>query len=141
MSVSKLMTCCASAPILAMLAFGVAHAEGSGGDAPKSQVEEVVVTALKRATTVQNTPLAITALTDQALNKMGASTVADLVRQRLVWFDTRRAPEYARTLLAHLASMGWRPAWDLKAALRQTYEWFVANEATLEEQAISDVSR
>jgi iron complex outermembrane receptor protein len=80
MSVSKLMTCCASAPILAMLAFGVAHAEGSGADAPTSQVEEVVVTALKRATTVQNTPLAITALTDQALNKMGASTVADLVR-------------------------------------------------------------
>ncbi|RAK59441.1 TonB-dependent receptor [Phenylobacterium hankyongense] len=83
MSVSKLMTCCASAPILALLAFGVAHAESSssgGADAPVSQVEEVVVTALKRATTVQNTPLAITALTDQSLSKMGASTVADFVR-------------------------------------------------------------
>lgn len=34
-----------------------------------------------------------------------------------------------------LTALGWRPAWDLRAALRQTYEWFVAHLASLEEQA------
>jgi iron complex outermembrane receptor protein len=85
MLVSRLMQCCASAPILAVLAFGTAQAADAASAAapapPVSQeIGEVVVTALKHSSTVQATPLAITALTDQSLTKMGASTVADFVR-------------------------------------------------------------
>lgn len=41
---------------------------------------EIVVTALKRSTTVQNTPVAITALTDKSLANLGATSIADIVR-------------------------------------------------------------
>ena len=42
---------------------------------------EIIVTATKRATTVQNTPIAITALTDKSLRNLGATSIADIVRQ------------------------------------------------------------
>lgn len=42
---------------------------------------EIVVTALRRESTVQSTPLAITALGDAALANLGATTIADVVRQ------------------------------------------------------------
>jgi DNA-binding transcriptional LysR family regulator len=60
--------------------------------------------------TVSERPMGIVLRKGHPLAESSALTVADLAGQRLVWFDTRRAPEYARTLLAHLASMGWRPA-------------------------------
>jgi outer membrane receptor protein involved in Fe transport len=85
------MRSCAFAPLLAALAVGAARAADAEGDAQATgaapavgagaaQMGEVVVTALKRSSTVQQTPLAITALTDQSLTKMGASTIADFVR-------------------------------------------------------------
>ncbi len=92
MFISKLMQCCASAPLLAALAFGNAHAADaadaaaaaaaptSADAAAPATMGEVVVTALKHSSTVQTTPLAITALTSQSLDKMGASTIADFVR-------------------------------------------------------------
>jgi DNA-binding transcriptional LysR family regulator len=60
--------------------------------------------------TVSERPMGIVLHKAHPLAAKDALTVADLAQQRLVWFDTRRAPEYARTLLAHLGSMGWRPA-------------------------------
>jgi outer membrane receptor protein involved in Fe transport len=41
---------------------------------------DIVVTALKRETRVQDTPLAITALGGATLNAMGAASVADVAR-------------------------------------------------------------
>jgi DNA-binding transcriptional LysR family regulator len=60
--------------------------------------------------TVSERPMGIVLHKAHPLTAKAALTAADLAGQRLVWFDTRRAPDYARTLLAQLASMGWRPA-------------------------------
>ncbi|UAK25046.1 TonB-dependent receptor [Sphingomonas nostoxanthinifaciens] len=42
---------------------------------------EIVVTATKRATTVQNTPISITALTDKSLQNLGATQLSQFVAQ------------------------------------------------------------
>jgi outer membrane receptor protein involved in Fe transport len=44
------------------------------------QLEEIVVTALKRETNIQDTPLAITAVTGNTLNAMGVSDITSLNR-------------------------------------------------------------
>jgi len=47
---------------------------------PKPKVEEVVVTAEKRSSTVQKTPMSITALSGAMLHKQGIQTVEQVVR-------------------------------------------------------------
>jgi outer membrane receptor for monomeric catechols len=44
-------------------------------------VGDIVVTALRRSTRVQDTPVAITALSEKSLQNLGATGIADLVRQ------------------------------------------------------------
>ena len=46
-----------------------------------SQDGEIVVTALRRESTIQTTPLAITALGENALANLGATTIGDVIRQ------------------------------------------------------------
>ena len=48
---------------------------------PSEDTGEIVVTALRRESTVQSTPLAITALGEGALANLGATTIADVIRQ------------------------------------------------------------
>ncbi|WP_232493534.1 TonB-dependent receptor [Novosphingobium kaempferiae] len=48
-------------------------ADGVGGD--------ILVTALRRSTRVQETPVAITALSEKSLQNLGATGIADIVRQ------------------------------------------------------------
>ena len=48
---------------------------------PSEENGEIVVTALRRESTVQSTPLAITALGEGALANLGATTIADVIRQ------------------------------------------------------------
>jgi outer membrane receptor protein involved in Fe transport len=51
-------------------------------DASKSEaVEEIVVTALKRSTTLQTTPMSISAVTGDSLEKLGATGLQDYFRQ------------------------------------------------------------
>ena len=45
------------------------------------QPADIVVTALRRQSTVQTTPIAISALGEEQLGKLGATTIADIVRQ------------------------------------------------------------
>ncbi len=56
-------------------------ASDASGGGSSGQLGDIIVTATKRATTVQNTPIAITALTDTALRNTGATSIADIVRQ------------------------------------------------------------
>lgn len=46
-----------------------------------SEVEELIVTATRRETTVQSTPLAITALGENTLEKIGATSLQDVTSQ------------------------------------------------------------
>lgn len=48
---------------------------------PDDQSGDIVVTALRRQSTVQTTPIAISALGEGQLAKLGATTVADIIRQ------------------------------------------------------------
>jgi len=55
------------------------QAEGSGA-AEASQDGTIVVTALRRTSTVQDTPLAITAITSDTLANIGATNITDLAK-------------------------------------------------------------
>ena len=73
--------------VLAMLAAAsAAHAQtavppasAASAAAPDAALQEVVVTATKRTTTLQTTPLAVTAVNAAQLDKAHVQTIADLV--------------------------------------------------------------
>ncbi|MET0988463.1 MAG: TonB-dependent receptor [Steroidobacteraceae bacterium] len=64
----------------ALAAAPAYSADTSTGDADRNQLEEIVVTAQKREQNVQETPLSITAVTGDALEKIGVTTVQELNR-------------------------------------------------------------
>jgi len=73
-----------TAALSVLLSAGAADAQTGARDAegPADEVvEEIVVTALKRSTTLQTTPMAISAVTGDTLEKMGATGLADYFRQ------------------------------------------------------------
>lgn len=70
----------ATASLAALALPGLAAAQTAEA-ASDSTVEEVVVTALRRATTVQTTPMAITAVTGDTIAKLGATGLQDYFRQ------------------------------------------------------------
>ena len=45
----------------------------------QDSIEEIVVTALKRSSTLQDTPIAISALTSEGLERVGADDFVDFV--------------------------------------------------------------
>jgi iron complex outermembrane recepter protein len=68
---------------VAVLAFGSAAAQTSAPSAQpvdrSGQLEEVVVTAEKRTSTVQDTPISITALSGEQLQQQGITNISDVV--------------------------------------------------------------
>lgn len=66
--------------LTAMLCAGAASAQATATK-PDEVVEEIVVTALKRSTTLQTTPMSISAVTGESLQKLGATGLADYFRQ------------------------------------------------------------
>jgi iron complex outermembrane receptor protein len=66
-----------SASALTSLVAGQAFAQQASDSA---QIEEVVVTALKRSTTVQTTPISVSAVTEKSLQAIGASGIQDYFR-------------------------------------------------------------
>jgi iron complex outermembrane receptor protein len=66
---------------LGMLAAGAAAAQTSPPAKSDEIVEEIVVTALKRSTTLQTTPMSISAVTGDTLDKLGATGLSDYFRQ------------------------------------------------------------
>jgi outer membrane receptor protein involved in Fe transport len=63
---------------MAAFTFGAALAQNAAP--PKAGIEEVVVTAEKRTSTVQKTPMSITAITGAMLHKQGITTLEQVVR-------------------------------------------------------------
>jgi outer membrane receptor protein involved in Fe transport len=68
-------------PSSAQSTVSVDAADNGDLAADPEQPADVVVTALRRQSTVQTTPIAISALGEEQLGKLGATTIADVVRQ------------------------------------------------------------
>jgi iron complex outermembrane receptor protein len=74
----------ASVSLAALALAGVAHAQDAAGSNAAgtgertSDIEEIVVTATRQATNLQDTPIAITAVTAEDLKSQGLKSVADL---------------------------------------------------------------
>lgn len=74
-------SCAVAAVTVAMPAMAQKAPARAAADAEKDNstvIEQVVVTAERRATSVQDTPLAITAFTDKARENLGIATIQDL---------------------------------------------------------------
>ncbi|MEC3980943.1 LysR family transcriptional regulator [Amycolatopsis sp. H20-H5] len=59
--------------------------------------------------TVCDQELGVVTHIDHSLAKKESFTWNDLRGQRLLWFDARRAPGYAKRLLAEVTAYGWNP--------------------------------
>ena len=98
--------------VLARLQSGLTAVTGGHAWAQEAStdVEEVVVTALKRATTVQSTPISISAVTSESLEKLGASSIQDYYRTvpnlRVVGVDAEKG-----FILVEGAVPGHKGAW------------------------------
>ena len=70
------------AMLLAALAVSVplstAAESASGGESARGPIEEIVVTARKRTETLQETPVAVTALTADQMAEFGVQSLADI---------------------------------------------------------------
>ncbi|MDB5455665.1 MAG: TonB-dependent receptor plug [Caulobacter sp.] len=74
-----LRTLALGATALTALTAGSAQAQDAA-PADNGQIEEIVVTALKRSTTIQTTPISISAVTEKSLQSLGASGIQDYFR-------------------------------------------------------------
>lgn len=68
-----------SAAMLAMSVAPVAHAQGADG-AKSQQVEKVTVTARKRKESLKDAPVAVTAFTQDSIDKLNIQSVDDIAR-------------------------------------------------------------
>ncbi len=75
---TRLLGATALGSALMVAAGGTAWAQGTANSGP--QVEELVVTALKRSTVLQDTPIAISAVTGDTLAKMGVDNISDYAK-------------------------------------------------------------
>ena len=64
---------------LGTLVSGLSVAQSQQASAPSSQLEEVVVTAQYREEKLQDTPIAISAFTSQAIEEQGAQVLSDIL--------------------------------------------------------------
>ena len=69
-------------PALAQAQAPGAPAPDNAATPPAAQVNDVVVTATKRAQKLQNVPIAVTALTGQVITKMGGTDLSDVAGSR-----------------------------------------------------------
>ena len=70
-----------AASALLYCSAGAAQEGAARGGAGEDMGEDIVVTALKRETSLQDTPVAISAVGETALLRQGASSATDLIRQ------------------------------------------------------------
>ncbi|MEH0195307.1 TonB-dependent receptor [Caulobacter sp. CCNWLY153] len=75
-----LLSTAALAAFAAPLGAAAQSATQAAKPAPDETVEEIVVTALKRSTTLQTTPMSISAVTGDSLQKIGATGLQDYFR-------------------------------------------------------------
>ncbi|WP_103096310.1 TonB-dependent receptor [Novosphingobium guangzhouense] len=82
MSKSKLRPACGRRTLATVLLFGTAGVAPFSATAQETAEQpvgnEIVVTALKRSTTLQETPISISAITGDTLSKSGVQSIGDL---------------------------------------------------------------
>jgi iron complex outermembrane receptor protein len=71
-----------------------------------NEIEEIVVTALKRNSTLQDTPIAISALTNQKLERIGADDFSDFVGSVPGLTLKDNGPSQTRPIIRGIASPG-----------------------------------
>jgi len=107
----RLMACTS---ILSLLLAVPAFAQDTSS-ADGSDVQDIVVTAQFRATNVQDTPLAITALTGAALTERGAVDVQDLARTAPSVTLLPAPGAFGRTVISYIRGVGandFNPGFD-----------------------------
>jgi outer membrane receptor protein involved in Fe transport len=97
------MSLCAGA---ALAEAAPAAAPASRQDASSSQVEEVVVTALKHSSKIQDTPIAISAVTGDTITKQGVQNISDFAKSvpSLTFVD--RGPSNRQVVIRGIQAAG-----------------------------------
>ena len=72
----------------------------------QDSIEEIVVTALKRSSTLQDTPIAISALTSEGLERVGADDFVDFVGSVPGLTLRDNGPGATRPIIRGIASPG-----------------------------------
>src|SRR5262245_59428691 len=65
---------------LALVAPFTAYAQGTPQDQDQDVTEEIIVTAQKRATSLQDVPFSVAAVTSENLKESGASNIVEVAR-------------------------------------------------------------
>jgi iron complex outermembrane receptor protein len=77
---------------------------------PGSAVEEVIVTALKRSTNIQETPIAISAVTAATIANSGVQSIADLGASVPSLNFVDGGPSFRRVVIRGIYAAGERPS-------------------------------
>jgi len=91
---------------LAALASASTPAQDSAAEAEDFGIQTVVVTALKRETSLQETPVSIAAINEETLNNMGATSIVDYVRSVPGLQVTDMGPGQRRVTLRGIQAAG-----------------------------------
>ena len=99
--------------VLVLAAYGQAWAQGAAQS--DGTIEEIVVTARKRAESLQDAPISITAMTAESMERAGVENVADLARrtpglQYGDFGDLKLSPTALRGVVGGAGSAGADPA-------------------------------
>ena len=77
----RLHAVCGASALAVMLGCAQAHAQSSTADNSDTQIlDEIIVTATKRASTIQDVPFSINALTSKDIERLNANSIEDLSR-------------------------------------------------------------
>ncbi len=91
----------------AVLLAGPAYAQAPAGSGEPTAVEEVIVTAQKREERLQDVPLAITALSSEAIERSGALSLRDIVALApSVTFSQSQGPVQSNIAIRGVGSSG-----------------------------------
>jgi outer membrane receptor protein involved in Fe transport len=81
MRLTQILRSTTSAAVVGAAVFGfagIASAQSSGQDGPVATVDDIIVTAQKREQSLQDVPIVVTSLNQEALNNAGVKDIKDL---------------------------------------------------------------
>ncbi len=124
-----------------LAAAGAAHAQGAGkapGADDGTQLTEVVVTAEKRETTLQKTPLAVSAISGEALQKQGVTGIKDAI----ALIPSVQIQQANTGASFYIRGIGARGALDLPTSpVTVSYDGVVQQRNELTGVAMADIER
>ena len=102
-----------SSRIARILVSAAVAAAISGTAVAQAQLEEITVTARKRAESLQEVPVSVTAFTAEAIQSKGIRNVADIVKYTTgLSFDKGFAPQDTRPNIRGLPTTRGRPQYN-----------------------------